>query len=163
MMTARRERKQRIDGLRRLPLAADCTKLQLDRLDRLGVQIDVRAGHVLTREGAHGAECFVVIDGIATVSRAEAPVGMIGPGSIAGELALLYDVPRTATVVALTPMRVLALSAREFRTLLDVAPCVRATVTGIAATRAAEPQSGAGLAGDDHSRAERTVKHEIGS
>jgi CRP-like cAMP-binding protein len=139
MTTARRERKLRIDLLRRLPLAADCTKLQLARLDRLGVQIDVPAGHVLTREGAHGAECFIVVDGVATVSRADAPVGMIGPGSIAGELALLYDVPRTATVVALTPMRVLALSAREFRALLDVAPCVRAAVQGIATARASEP------------------------
>ena len=139
MITARREMKRRIDSLRRLSFAAGCTKSELARLDRLGVRIDVQPGHVLTREDAYGAECFVVIDGTATVSRRNAAVGIIGPGSIAGEMALLYSVPRTATVVACTPMRVLALSASEFRQLLDIAPSVRASVYGIAATRAAEP------------------------
>jgi CRP-like cAMP-binding protein len=165
MSGARRATKRHIEDLRRLPFTAGCTKAELGRFDQLGVRIDVPVGRVLTLEGGPGRECFVVVDGLASVSRAGAAIGIIGPGSLAGELALLYDVPRTATVMALTPMTVLALSIREFKTLLDISPCIRTAVNNIAATRAGAEglASGAGLAGDDHSCAERTVKHEIGS
>jgi cAMP-dependent protein kinase regulator len=135
MLTARGELKRRVDALRNIPLLAGCTTKQLERVDRLGTQIDVAAGRMLTRHGAEGHECFVVVDGIATASRGEAVLGLVGPGSIAGEMALLYDAPRTATVVARTPMRLLVLNGDEFKELLGVARCIRRDVDRIAAER----------------------------
>lgn len=135
MVTARRELRRRIDALRSLPLVASCTNAQLARLDRLGTQVEVAAGRILTDEGEEGRECFVVLDGIAAARRAKEQLGVIGAGSIAGEMALLYDVPRLATVVACTPMRLWVLSAYEFEALLDAAPCIRHNVHRIGAER----------------------------
>jgi CRP-like cAMP-binding protein len=137
MLTARRELKQRVARLKHIPLVAGCTFGQLTRIDRLGTQVEVRAGRTLTREGAFGRECFVVIDGTALAERAGRPIGRIGPGSIAGEMALLDHEPRNATVVAETPMQVLVLTDREFAALLDVAPCVESAVGQVIAERRA--------------------------
>jgi len=135
MLTARRELKHRVDALRRIRLFSGCTFAELSRVDRLGVQIDVRAGRVLTREHDAGNECFVVLDGTATAQRADTRLGRIGPSSIAGEMALLYGTLRTATVVADTSMRVLVLDAREFKELLEIAPGIRDAVDRVAAER----------------------------
>ena len=135
MLTARRELKRRIDALRRIPLVAGCTTAELVRVDHLGIQLDVAAGRRLTHEGDAGLECFVVVDGIATAHRDAEHIGVVGPGSIAGEMALLYDVPRTATVVTCTPMRLWVLDAREFKQLLEVATAIRNNVGRIAADR----------------------------
>ena len=131
MVTARQQLKRRVDTLRRVPFLAACTDAELAGVDGLGTQIDVRAGRTLTHEGADGRECFVVIDGVATASRGGAQLGIVGPGSIVGEMALLFAVPRTATVVALSAMRLLVLDVNEFTTLLDVAPCIRQNVNRI--------------------------------
>jgi cAMP-dependent protein kinase regulator len=138
MVTARQELKRRVDALRRIPLVAGCTRAELARVDRLGVQVDLSAGRVLTHEGDEGQECFVVVDGIASAQRGDLEIGLIGPGSIAGEMALLFGAPRFATVVARTPMRVLVLRADEFDALLDIAPSIRHNVDRIATDRSAQ-------------------------
>jgi CRP-like cAMP-binding protein len=135
MMTARRELKRRIDALRRIPLLSGCSNAELAHIDKLGMEIDVAAGRALTHEGEAGLECFVVLDGIATAHRDGEQIGFVGPGSIAGEMALIYGMPRNATVVARTPMRLLVLSRLEFKELLDVAPCIRVSIAGVAAER----------------------------
>jgi CRP-like cAMP-binding protein len=135
MVTARTELKRRIDALRRIPLLTGCTRSELARVDRLGTKIDVPAGRALTQEGDDGRECFVVLDGTASARRGAGELGLIGPGSIAGEMALLYDAPRMATVVARTRMRLLVLSTAEFKALMDVASCVKNTIDRIAAER----------------------------
>jgi CRP/FNR family cyclic AMP-dependent transcriptional regulator len=135
MLTAHQELKRRIDALGRVPLFSGCTRRELARVDRLGTRIDVSAGRVLAQEGEDGRECFVVLEGTASVRRGIAEVGVIGPDSIAGEMALLYDAPRTATVIACTRMRLLVLHADEFDALLNVAPCIKRDVDRIAGER----------------------------
>jgi hypothetical protein len=135
MLTARRETRRRVEALRRIPFFADCTFDELARIDRLGTQLDVRPGRVLIREGAVGQQCFVALDGVAVAERAGQPIGVIAAGSIAGEIALLDQTRRNATVVAESPMRLLVLSDREFKELLDVAPGVEAYLTKIADER----------------------------
>jgi CRP-like cAMP-binding protein len=136
-MSKRRDRNQRIETLRTIPLVATCTAAELARVDRLGAQLDVPEGRVLKREGGAGAECFVVLAGTADVRRAGETVGVIGPGSVIGEMALLTCTPRSATVIALTPMRLLVLTASEFRQLAHVAPNIDAGLRHIAAQRRA--------------------------
>jgi CRP-like cAMP-binding protein len=60
----------------------------------------------------------VVRSGRVKVTRNGGPLAELGPGEAFGEIALLLDVPRTATVTALEPTRLLVLEAHDFRDLL---------------------------------------------
>jgi CRP-like cAMP-binding protein len=95
-----------------------CTRAQLRKIASLTTEIDVPAGAVLCREGHRGDEFFVVLEGSARVTMAGQPVNSIGPGGFFGELALLDNGPRTATVTADSEMRLLVLSRQEFVVLL---------------------------------------------
>jgi CRP-like cAMP-binding protein len=132
-----RQLKSRVAALRAIPLVAGCTDRELVHVDRLGSQIGVKAGTTLTHEGRRERDCFVVLNGLAEARRDEDPIGIIGAGSVAGEIALLDLTSRTATVVACTPMQLLVLTDREFDELLGVNPCVEAGVRRIAAERRA--------------------------
>jgi CRP/FNR family transcriptional regulator, cyclic AMP receptor protein len=137
MHTTRRARKHQTEPRPRIPLFADCTIDELARIDQLGAQVDVPAGRALTREGSGKRECFVTLAGTAVAQRDGRPIGVIGPGSIIGEMALLDGTIRNATVVADTPMRVLALDPSEFAQLLEIAPSVDTTLRRIADDRRA--------------------------
>ena len=105
-----------LEWLRNIQLFADCSQRDLEAVMRFVTPLDVPAGRVLTRQGEVGRECFVITDGATWIERN----GLIGPpieGEIAGELALIDHVPRTATVVTATPTRVLVMSQREFTSL----------------------------------------------
>jgi CRP-like cAMP-binding protein len=79
-------------------------------------------------------EFFVIVTGRAKVSRRGRKVGEIGPGEFFGELALLIDADRNATVTALTPMEAIVLSRREFEAALAEAPrMTRKIMVGMAA------------------------------
>ncbi len=130
-----RDKDHRIEAWGAIPLLAGCTRRQLEQLDGLGAQIDVRAGRTLTLEGTPGRECFVVLDGLASAARGEIAVGEVAPGTVAGELALLDGTTRSATVVAATPMRLVVLTPVEFTELLEVAPCVADRVLETAGQR----------------------------
>ena len=69
-----------------------------------------------------GHEAYVIVDGEAVVRRNGRDVTTFGPGDHFGELALLDGGPRTATVVASTPVRLLVLGQREFSGALDEVP-----------------------------------------
>jgi CRP-like cAMP-binding protein len=135
MLTARSHTKHRIEALGRLPLFRVCTRDQLARIDHLGTQLDVRAGRVLMRQGDGARECLVTLDGSAIAFRAGEPLGVIGPGSIAGEMALLDATTRNATVVAETPMCLLVLDPSEFANLLTIAPRIETVIERIAEQR----------------------------
>jgi CRP/FNR family transcriptional regulator, cyclic AMP receptor protein len=140
MFTARRELNHRVQELRRIPFLAECSCGELARIDRLGTPVIVEPGRTLTREGAVGRQVFVTLDGLAIVERGGQPIGAIGGGSIAGEMAFLDHTRRNATVVASTPMRLLVFNDREFRALLAIAPGVEACLAEIAEKRRA-PQA----------------------
>jgi CRP-like cAMP-binding protein len=131
MLTARRQKHQRLDALRSVPFFADCTDNELERIDALGAQIEVAPGRVLIREGTDGRECFVTLDGVAVATRAGRRIGEIGPSSIAGEMALHDHTTRNATVVAKTPMQLLVLDQREFSQLMAVSPHIEAALERI--------------------------------
>ena len=127
-----------IDHLARVPLFSACGKDELRKLSRATTDIPVAEGHVLVKEGEPGMEFFVVVAGRAKVSRKGRKVGEIGPGDFFGELALLIDGDRNATVTALTPMEAIVLSRREFEAALADAPRMTRKIMAGMAARLAE-------------------------
>ena len=83
---------------------------------------DVGPGVKLTGEGASGYSFFVLRDGTATVSINGIEVRTLGPGDFFGELAILGDGRRTATVTTTAPSQVLVLFGTEFRRLQQEYP-----------------------------------------
>lgn len=114
----------RVERLAAVSLFASCTPSELRELARITTELDAPAGAVLCREGATGADCFVVVDGEAEVTIAGDHVCTIGPGGFFGEMALLDGGPRVATVTASSDMRLLVLSRQEFASLLTRLPSV---------------------------------------
>ena len=112
----------RVDLIRGLPLFELCSKRDLRRIAALADEREIAAGTELIREGEPGSEFYVVVDGEVDVRRRGRRVARLGAGSYVGEIALLSRSPRTATVVATTPLLVLAISGRDFVALLDTLP-----------------------------------------
>ncbi len=107
------------------------------------------AGSVLTQEGRLGREWIVIVRGTAVVRVGSDEVARLGPGDVIGEVALLDQGVRTATVVAETPVEALVASAPEFDRILARVPSVsRAMLVGLARRlRAADDRLVAGSAG----------------
>ena len=112
----------KVELIRGLPLFELCSKRDLRRIAALAEERAVEPGSELIREGEPGREFFVVVDGDIEVRRGGLQVARLGPGSFVGEIALLSRSPRTATVVATTPLRVLAIEGSSFVELLDSLP-----------------------------------------
>ena len=79
---------------------------------------------MLIREGERGREFFVLLDGEVEVRRKGRKLATRRKGDFFGEIALVSDVPRTATVTATTPVRALVIRDQEFRTLVGNAPAI---------------------------------------
>ncbi len=116
------------DGLRPSQLAA---------VDRLFTELMLPAGTDLIAEGGVGREFFVIADGEVAVFRGRREVARLHPGDFVGELSLLEDGPRNATVRALTDVRVLVQNRREFASLLDAIPAIRERIRAAAELRRA--------------------------
>jgi CRP/FNR family transcriptional regulator, cyclic AMP receptor protein len=127
------KRNPKIERLAEVGLFRGCTRRQLHDVSKLTTEIDFASGTVLCREGEAGTECFVVLDGLATVTVLGRDVATLGPGSLVGELALLDGKPRLATVTAANDMRLLILSTREFEGLLAIPVVSRRILASVAA------------------------------
>jgi CRP/FNR family cyclic AMP-dependent transcriptional regulator len=122
-----------VEHLAQVPLFSACSKDELRKVARRTTDIPVAEGHVLCKEGDRGLEFFVIVSGRAKVSRHGRKVGELGPGDFFGELALLIDADRNATITALTPMEAIVLSRREFEAALADAPrMTRKIMSGMA-------------------------------
>ena len=104
----------------------------------LADDVEAEAGAVLIDQGRVGHECYVIQDGTAGVYVGDEHVATLGPGSMVGEMALIEHRPRSATVVAETPMRLLAFDTRHFRELLDEMPKASERVMSLLNARAQE-------------------------
>ena len=105
-------------------LFSNCNKRELARIASLVEEVDAPKGKVIVRQGDPGRECFVVADGKARATiRGKGSVAL-GPGSFFGEMSLLDQGPRSATVTAETDMHLLVLGSREFSSLVDEVPTV---------------------------------------
>jgi CRP-like cAMP-binding protein len=114
----------KIKLLKRVPLFAGCSKSELRELAKTADELDIREGTVLTREGRTGKEFFVLIDGTANVTKGGKKVAELRAGDWFGEIALITDSPRTATVTATSPGDVLVITDRRFRSVVETMPSI---------------------------------------
>jgi CRP-like cAMP-binding protein len=114
----------KIELLRRVPLFAGCTKKELRELAARTDEIDLREGYVLMREGRPGREFVVLVEGTAKVTKDGKKLAELEAGDWVGEIALLTNVPRTATVTASSPIRVLVITDRAFKRLVETMPSI---------------------------------------
>ena len=107
---------ERTDLLGKVPLLASLDPKQLERLSRDFSERTFPAGTVVVREGdTHGMGFFVVVDGEGVVTVAGKEIAKVGPGSYFGEVALISDRVRTATVTATTDLKTLVMTFWDFR------------------------------------------------
>jgi len=101
-----------------MALFRDLSSAELDVLLARLVPLEAAADERIIRQGDLGERFYVVRAGAVEVQRDGQPLARLGPGEAFGEIALLLDVPRTASVTAVEPTRLLALEAHDFRDLL---------------------------------------------
>lgn len=124
-----------LDHLASVPLFAACSQKELQKIAKAVDESHVDAGRVLIEQGDTGQECFIVLDGTAAVKRNNRTFTKAGPGDCIGELALLDRGPRTATVVAETPMDLLVIGPRQFSGVLDEVPSLARKLMATLASR----------------------------
>jgi CRP-like cAMP-binding protein len=108
---------QRVERLRKVPLFGTCSDKELQFIASRVEDVDIENDRVLCRKGESGGDFFVILEGKAEVDTGNAKK-TLGPGDFFGEIALIDDGPRTATVRSVTPMRSLVLSHDQFRDVL---------------------------------------------
>ena len=123
-----------------VPLFTGFNRREIEAVGRLMDEVDVNDGRVLMREGAAGREFFIVISGSVRVERKGRKINELGPGDFMGEIALIDRGPRTATVIAAEPCRLLVLDIGGFRTLVSKYPSVQGKIMKALAERLREAQ-----------------------
>jgi CRP-like cAMP-binding protein len=130
--------------LAKVPLFKDLSKKHVQQVSLLATRIDAPAGKVLTREGELGHEFILILEGQVEIRRGDDVVATRGAGDHIGEIALLEHKPRTATVVATTPVILDVIGQREFATLLQDEPEIGEHIKATASERLAELESSDG-------------------
>lgn len=125
----------KVELIKRVPLFSELGRRELNEVAGIADEIDLREGTELTKEGSPGREFFVLIDGTADVKKGSRRVNRLGPGDFFGEISLIRRSPRTATVLASSPVRALVITDRSFASLLERVPQLQGKLLSAAAAR----------------------------
>lgn len=132
--------------LAKVPLFEGLSKKHLQRVASLATRIDADPGRVLIQEGTAGHEFIIVLDGEVEIRRGDEVLATRGAGSFIGEISLIEHRPRTATVVAKTPVALEVIDARSFRALLDDEPEIAEKIRAASQERLAQLEGSPGEA-----------------
>jgi CRP-like cAMP-binding protein len=127
----------KIELLRKVPLFSRLDKKHLQAVAQITDELDLPAGKVMATEGDRGREFFVLLEGEADVKKGDRSINTMKTGDFFGEIALVTKMPRTASVTATTPVRVLVITERDFDALLKKSPEVGRNVAEALAERVA--------------------------
>jgi CRP-like cAMP-binding protein len=125
----------KIELLKRVPLFSDCTKHELSAITRLTTLVDVGPGKELVSEGDNAYEFMVLVEGTADVHQGGRKVNTMSAGDFFGEIALISEGPRTATVTTTSPVVLLVLTRQAFWSLVDEMPTIERRVLRTLAER----------------------------
>lgn len=125
----------KVEALKRAPLFEGLSKKELTEVAMRTEDLDYPAGKVLCKEGETGSDFFVIMEGEAEVTREGKQLATLVSGDFFGEVALVEDVPRVATVTTTAPVRCFVLTRGRFLHLLDDLPDVERKVMRALARR----------------------------
>ena len=115
-----KRRDQKLESLQQIPLFASCDDRELQEISKLVDEASVPEGYVLIEEGSTECrEAFIILEGSASVSVRGVQVAVVGPGGCTGEMAVIDHERRSATVTALTDLRLLVVDARGLHALVE--------------------------------------------
>jgi CRP-like cAMP-binding protein len=115
----------KLELLGRVPLFSDLGKKDLLALGQLAEEIDVAAGRELMRQGEHGRDFFVIVDGAVRIDKDGTAIRTLGRGDFFGEIALIDGGTRTATATTESPSKLLLVGHREFHSLMAMNAAVQ--------------------------------------
>ena len=115
-------RSYKSDLLRSVPLFRDLSKRNLDAVAKYADEVRKKKGSVLAQQGSRGLEFIFIIEGEVRVERDGKVINRLSANDFFGEISLIDQRPRMATVIADTDVRLLVVHARSFRQLLDTVP-----------------------------------------
>jgi CRP-like cAMP-binding protein len=125
----------KVDLIRKVPLFSKLSKKELGDVAQIADELDLPAGKVMAIEGDRGREFFVLLEGEAAVTKGDRQINTLREGDFFGEIALVTQMPRTATVTATDPVRVLVITEQAFAGLLKRSPEVSLGVAEALAER----------------------------
>lgn len=134
-----RESHSHTELLEQSPFFEGFTPDELHRIAELSDAVDLPATTVVVDQGDPGRHCFVIVNGAAGIYVRGEYITSVGPGSMVGEMSLLEQRPRTATVVAETDLSVLRFDAAAFSTLLEEMPRAHERVMAVLKARLTTP------------------------
>ncbi len=129
-------------AIRAVPMFSPLSGRVLERLAAEAIHVGVAAGESIIRSGESGDRFYLLVDGRAMVETTGRPGRTLGRGDAFGEIALLHDVPRTATVRAIDDCVLLAIERDPFLEALTGQPRSHALATDIAMERLAADAAG---------------------
>jgi CRP/FNR family cyclic AMP-dependent transcriptional regulator len=125
----------KVELIKKAPLFSECSRKDLNEIAGIADEIDLREGKELTKEGRPGREFFVLVEGTADVKKGNRRINKMAAGDFFGEISLITQRPRTATVTATSPVRALVITDRSFRSLLEHQPEIQGKVMSALAAR----------------------------
>jgi CRP/FNR family transcriptional regulator, cyclic AMP receptor protein len=111
-----------------IPLFAGLAKKDRRRVAQQADEVDIEAGHHLVREGEFAYEFFAIEEGTAEVRRGDQYLADLGPGDFFGEMGLIGDTTRSASVTATSPIRAIVMTGSAFRHVDRELPEVAKTI-----------------------------------
>jgi CRP-like cAMP-binding protein len=111
-----------------VPFFSMLKKKELSAIAQQTDEVDVPAGKVIAHQGELGHEFFVIEEGTADVTRDGQRINQLSAGDFFGEMALLDEERRTATVTATSPMTLIVMTRSSFRALDQAQPSIHAAV-----------------------------------
>ena len=142
------------DFLRRVPWFAELDDRALESIANSAVEQRYQPGQVILRQGDTGAGAFIVKAGKVEIVQErdgkETSLGILGPGQVIGEMALLDEFPRSATARAVEPTTLLGIQRWHFRGILESHPQIALALLPMLSRRVRQAEAG---------RAEDVAKH----
>ena len=134
-----------LEEVRRVPLFADLSEVDLERLYQMAETISIHPGELVFEEGSPGDALYVVLDGELEVTKRRGGQDVVlavrGAGEFIGEMSLLEQAPRSASVRALRESRLLVISQAAFQTLLSCSPSAHLTILRTVTSRLRSTES----------------------
>jgi CRP/FNR family transcriptional regulator, cyclic AMP receptor protein len=138
---APRRQDPKLEVLRSVPIFSGCSDKELKEIAKLAKEVEFPEGKQICKQGQTGLGLHIITDGETRVIVNDRTRRRLGAGAFFGEMALLDDGPRSATVVADSPVATLSLSAWDFKEVIRNHPTIALKVLEEVSSRLREADS----------------------